>query len=517
MTFAAEFAAARPTEIAVRDARTELTWAQVDQVLRPAVNALRALDLGPARRLAVFAENSAEALLAYAAATLAGISAVPVNFHLTAAEAAYIMADSGARAVLVDGRTARTGLRAAREAGIAAVLGWGGAGEMPGVREWEAALADAADTEPPAGAAPLPTLVYTSGTTGRPKGVELPPTSFAGGADITEHLRRLRDGRLTRHGRHLIVGPLYHSGPLSGIRAFLGGAPVTVLGRFDAEALLAAVERDRIGSAIMVPTHFQRLLALPEHARARYDVSSLRYVLQVGAKCPAGVKRAMIDWWGPVLWESYGASEVGSTCVISAQEWLERPGSVGRAVPPFEAMVLDEEGRPVPAGTEGRLYFRDTTGHGIVYHHERGTEAGEGDGVFTLGEIGYLDEEGYVYITDRFSDMVVSGGVNIYPAESEQVLLTHPAVAEVACIGVPHEEMGEQVKALVVPSAPASPPAPGELIEYCRARLAHYKCPRSVEIVDGLGRTAMGKVNKRALRRPYWEAAERGRADAEIR
>jgi len=505
MTFALEFATSRPEEIAVRDARTALTWAQVDDVLRRAVNALRGLDLGPDRRIAVFAENGTETLLAYAAATLSGASAVAVNFHLTAAETAYILEDSGARAVLVDGRTAETGLQAARDVGIEAVVGWRGAAAVPGVTDWSSWLEDASDAEPPTDAPPRPTLVYTSGTTGRPKGVELPPTSFVGGADIAEHVRRLRSNRMLRHGRHLIVGPMYHSGPLAGTRLFVGGAPVTVLGKFNAETVLEAIERDRIGSSIMVPTHFQRLLALPPEVRERYDTSSLRYVLQVGAKCPVHVKRAMLDWWGPVIWESYGASEVGTTCLIGPEEWLEHPGSVGRPIPPFEAFVLDDEGNPVPPGTEGRLYFRDTTGRGIVYHRGVAGAGSElGPGVFTLGEIGYIDEDGYVYITDRFSDMIVSGGVNIYPAESEQVLAGHPAVADVACIGVPDEDMGEQLKALVVPVDPDSPPEASELIEYCRARLAHYKCPRSVEFVPSLGRTAMGKLDKRALRRRYW-------------
>ena len=515
LTFAAGFAASRPTEIAVRDARTELTWAQVDDVLRPAVNALLGLELGQARRIAVFAENSATTLLAYAAATLSGASAVPVNFHLTADEAAYILTDSGARAVLVDGRTAQTGLQAARQAGIDTVIGWDGAHGIPGVVDWAEWLAAASDAEPPTDAQPRPTLVYTSGTTGRPKGVELPPTSFVGGADIAEHVQRLRSGSMLKYGRHLIVGPMYHSGPLAGTRLFIGGAPVTVLGRFDAETVLAAIERDGIGSSIMVPTHFQRLLALPAEVRTRYDTSSLRYVLQVGAKCPADVKRAMIDWWGPLLWESYGASEVGSTCVIGAQEWLERPGSVGRPIAPFEAFVLDDSGEPAPAGTEGPLYFRDTTGHGIVYYGSHG-QSGDGaePGVFTLGEIGYIDDDGYVYITDRFSDMVVSGGVNIYPAESEQVLATHPAVADVACIGVPDAEMGERLMALVVPVDPDCPPTERELIEYCRARLTHYKCPRGAKIVPSLGRSGMGKINKRALRRPYWVDQQTARPSA---
>lgn len=507
MTFAAGIAAARPTEVAARDEEQALTWAEVDTRLRPAVHVLRGWDLGPSRRVAVFAENSVETLLAYAAATLAGVSAVPASFHLTPRELVHILTDSGARAVLVDGRTAAVGVEAARLAGIDVVAGWAGAADTEGVSDWDAHLAavGAAGEPPTDDRPPLPTLVYTSGTTGRPKGVELPPASFVGGADIAEHLERLRTNRMVRYGRHLIVGPMYHSGPLSGTRLFLGGTPVTVLGRFDARALLAAVDRDRVGSAIMVPTHFQRLLALPAAVRSRYDVSSLRHVFQVGAACPSAVKRAMIDWFGPVVWESYGGSEVGTVCRISAQEWLAHPGSVGRPVPPYRALVLDEGGSPTPVGTEGRLWFRDSTGRGVVYHGAAAGVSGE-PGVFTLGEIGYVDPDGYVFITDRFSDMVVSGGVNIYPAEAEQVLVQHPGIDDVACIGVPHPEWGEQLKALVVPADPANPPAEADVIGFCRDRLAHVKCPRSVDLVGSLARTPMGKVDKRELRRRFWPA-----------
>ncbi len=233
----------------------------------------------------------------------------------------------------------------------------------------------------------------------------------------------------------------------------------------------------------------------------------MKLVAHTGASCPIDVKRRMIDWFGPVLQDSYGATEVGTTCTISSEEWLAHPGSVGRAVPPFRAIVVDESGNEVPAGTEGALYFEDSTGRGIIYpgDPEKTARAHLRPGVFTLGEIGYITDDGFVYITDRFSDMIVSGGVNIYPAESEQVLVEHPQVADVAVIGVPNRDMGEEVKALVVPVDLAAPPESGELIAWCRDRLAGYKCPRSVDIVETIGRTAMGKVNKRELRKPYWD------------
>ena len=495
MTLLARFADERGDEVALVDGERTWGWAEVDDALRRVAVQLQRLGLGPGQRLAVFAVNSAETLLAHLGGLLAGVSTVPVNFHLTADEVAYILTDSGAAVLVVGPETAERGREAAAAAGVDLV-----------VEDWDAWLAGAPEDEPATDVAPQPNLMYTSGTTGRPKGVELPPTMFAGGATVAEHLTALGANRFATLGRHLVAGPMYHTGPLSGFRVLAAGAPVVVLRRFDPEAVLAAVDRWRTASSVMVPTHFVRLLALPDEVKHRYDVSSMRLVAHTGAACPADVKRAMIDWWGPIFSEAYGATEVGTVASISSEEWLRHPGSVGRSVPPFEALVVDDEGRPVPAGTEGRLYFRDTTGRGVVYHRNPdGSAAAHLEpGVFTLGEIGYVDDEGYVYITDRFSDMVVSGGVNLYPAEAEQVLVQHPAVADVAVIGVPHPEMGEQLKALVVPVDPSAPPSEADVLDFCRARLSSLKCPRSVDVVETIGRTTMGKLNKRALRAPFW-------------
>lgn len=494
MTFAAELADARPDEIAIRDAATHtFTWQQVDAWLRPTVNALQAQDLGPAGRVAVLAGNSAETLLGYVACTLAGASAVAVNSHLTVPETTYILEDSGARAVLCDTRTAPVAAEAARAAGITTVVAWGEGSLPTGATAWRDWAVDTG--EPRTDIAPRRTLVYTSGTTGRPKGVELPYTSWVGGDTIDTHLQRLTQNRMIPFGRHLVVGPMYHSGPLTSTRLLAGGAPVTVLGKFDAQTLLQVIERDRIGSSIMVPTHFQRLLALPAEVRSAADLSSLQYVLQVGAKCPTPVKRAVIDWFGPIVWESYGASEVGTTCMISATEWLDRPGSVGRTVPPFEAFIRGDDGTPAPPGTEGPLWFRDTSGHGITYI----TGANSG-AEFTLGEVGRMDAEGYVWITDRQSDMVVSGGVNIYPAEVEGALMQNPDVGDVACFGLPHDEMGEMLVALVVPADPDHPPTRAAIENHARSSLAGYKIPKRMYLVDALPRTAVGKLDKRAMK-----------------
>ena len=508
--FARRLATEKPTEVALRDARSTLSWAETSDALDRIANRLLASDLGPHRRVAVFAENANETALAHLGGLLGGASTVPVNFHLTAEEAAYIFTDSECVIVFVDGSTgdraiAAVASMAAAGSPLPTIVGWR-ATAADGIVDWAEWVAQGPVGDPPLDALPLPNLLYTSGTTGLPKGTELPPSMFAGGVTMAEHIEALKLNRFAAFGTHLVVGPMYHTGPLSGMRLLVAGKPSVVLDRFDAEATLAAIQLYRTESAVMVPTHFVRLLALPDKVKQQYDVSSMKLVAHTGSACPIDVKRAMIEWWGPIFVDAYGATEVGTTCSITSQEWLEHPGSVGRPLPPFEVIVVDDDNEEVASNVEGRLYFRDTTGRGIVYPNDPAKTASAhiAPGVFTLGEIGYVDDEGYVFITDRFSDMVVSGGTNVYPAEAEQVLIGHPGVADVGCIGVPHAEMGEELKALVIPTDLAAPPDAAELITYCRAHLSHYKCPRSVEFVADLGRNTMGKINKRALRAHYW-------------
>lgn len=502
--FASRLASERPDEPALIDGDRTFGWAEIDITLNRTANNILEADLDSGQRIAVFAENAAETALAHLGGLLGGASTVPVNFHLTADEAAYILEDSGTSIIFVGPGTAERGLDAARQAGVTTIVGWGDDLDAD-IIPWTKWLERAGDHHPSGSVTPRPNLLYTSGTTGRPKGTELPPTMFAGGDTMDEHLEGLKKARFANYGPHLVVGPMYHTGPLSGMRILVAGTSSVILRRFHAEATLAAIDRHKTRSAVMVPTHFVRMLALPDEVRARYDVSSMELVSHTGARCPEEVKRAMIDWWGPVFVEAYGASEVGTTCSINSTDWLSHPGSVGQAVPPFEALVVDDDDLPAPPNTEGRLYFRDATGRGVVYHNdpEKSAAAHLEPGVFTLGEIGYLDDDGFVFITDRFSDMVVSGGVNLYPAEAENVLIDHPDVVDVACIGIPHPEMGEEMRALVVPRDRASAPAE-EILDFCRERLSTYKCPRSVEFVDDLGRNTMGKINKRALRAPYW-------------
>ena len=413
---------------------------------------------------------------------------VPVNYHLTASEIGYILRDADVHTVLCSAATART-VRAA-DAGVQVVP------------ELATVVAQFPDAEPSSAIAPAKPLYYTSGTTGYPKGVELPDQMFPGGASMQEYVERVAASPIGTAGKHLVVAPMHHTGPMAGVRGILAGRPLVILPKFDAEQVLAVIERERVEATMMVPTHFSRLLALPESVRKSYDVSSMRSVVHTGAACPVEVKRAMIEWFGPILIEAYGSTEAGTVTMIDSTEWLAHPGSVGRPMPGYELSIRSEDAAVLPPGTTGLVCVHTRAGSRPSYHGdpEKTRRSYVADGVFALGEIGYLDADGYLYLTDRASDLVVSGGVNVYPAESEAVLRTHPAVLDVAVIGVPHPDFGEQLCALVQAVAPVDP---AELVAWTRDRLAHYKCPNLVEIVDVDLRSVMGKLNKRQLRDAY--------------
>jgi len=283
---------------------------------------------------------------------------------------------------------------------------------------------------------------------------------------------------------------------------------------WDAERALALIERHRVTTTHMVPTQFQRLVRLPAEVRAKYDVSSLRHVMHAAAPCPVETKRAMLDWWGPVIYEYYGASEgVGAGTKVSPQEWLERPGTVGKPLPTCELLILDDDGNPVEQGKVGQVWFRNLLGVDFEYagDPEKTKGAHREPGVYTYGDVGYTDEDGYLYLSDRKIDMIVSGGVNIYPAEIEAVLITHPKVADVAVFGVPNDEFGEEVKAAVqlAPGVESDGDLEGELKTFARSKLAGYKVPRTIDIREDFPRTPTGKLQKRLLRDPYWEGRDR--------
>lgn len=489
--------------IALVDGTGELTWGEVADLLPRLARGLLSVAGGPGERVAVLGDNAAATLLTHAAGILAGVGTVATARQLRPAEMVDQFRDAGVTAVVTGTAGAQAATEAARTLGLRAVAVHGT--DDPIWARWTTGPG----TDVPAVDRPArPPLVYTSGTTGRARGTEVrwaePPASASDGGDgfsAADYVAALVAGNSFPAGPHLVCGPLQHNGPLTSLRHLLSGGPVVILPAFDAGECLRLIETYRVSSTMMVPTHFQRLLALPDEVRGEHDVSSLRLVAHTGSACRADVKRAMIDWFGPVLVESYGASELGTVARITSPEWLAHPESVGRAVPPFEITVLDEHGRPCAAGVQGRIAVRAPDGRGIRYHAdpEKTAKAMVAPGVYTLGDLGHLDEEGFLFITGRESDMVISGGVNLYPAESEAVLRALPGVADVAVIGVPHADLGESTLALVV-ARPGATPDTGELDRACRQALAGYKCPKAYELIDELPRNAMGKIDKKVLR-----------------
>ncbi|WP_281783677.1 AMP-binding protein [Sinimarinibacterium flocculans] len=436
-----------------------------------------------------------------------GLYLTPLNWHLSAPEIAYIVENCDAR-VLIAG---------AGVGEVAAPLPSLLAGQLDGSYSVEGTVDGYRPLEPELARVPLTALegqragsvmLYSSGTTGKPKGIRkaLPDCAFDDPAWTQAQPRFVRLFGFDEHDRYLCPAPLYHAAPMRSCAAMqVLGATVHVMPKFDAVAALRTIERERITVSQWVPTHFRRLLDLPNEVRSDFDVSSLRVAVHAAAPCPRHVKEAMIDWWGPVLLEYYAGTEGGGT-LIDSHEWLVHPGSVGRPWSGVDVRILDNNDAEVAVpGTVGAIYFRDR-GAGITrfeYHKDQGKSAQVYRGEwFTLGDLGYRDADGFLYLTDRQSDMIISGGVNIYPQETENCLLMHPGVADAAVIGVPDEAMGEAVRAVVVVRAGQRADAAfgEELIRYARSQIAHYKCPRGVEFVDTLPRTETGKLQRRVLR-----------------
>ncbi|MEV4440618.1 acyl-CoA synthetase [Streptomyces sp. NPDC049577] len=486
----------------------ELTAGQLHGAANRLTHALRASGLREGDAFATVLPNGPEFLTAHLAATQAGFYLVPVNHHLLAPEIAWILADSGARLLIAHERWAGTVAAAADEARLPQDARYA-VGEIDGFRPY-AGLLDGRPGTPPDGRTLGWVMNYTSGTTGRPRGVRrplpgIPPEQSHLGGFLGFFGIKPFDGNV-----HLVCSPLYHTAVLQFAAASLHlGHRLVVMDKWTPEEMLRLIDTHRCTHTHMVPTQFRRLLALPEETRGAYDVSSMRHAVHGAAPCPDHVKRAMIDWWGECVEEYYAASEGGGT-YATAREWLRRPGTVGRPWPISELAVLDDDGRPLPAGETGTVYLRMTTG-GFTYHKDgEKTRRNRVGDFFTVGDLGHLDEDGYLFLHDRKIDLIISGGVNIYPAEVESALLAHPAVADAAVFGVPHDDWGEEVKAVVEP-AEGHVPGPAlaaDLLAHCAGRLAGYKRPRSVDFVPDMPRDPNGKLYKRHLREPYWRGRE---------
>lgn len=508
--FPGTFAATTPDKPAAIDAGTGevLTYREVNEQSIRLANHLQSLGLRPGDTVAIVSANDLKMFVGYWAAIRSGLYVAAVNHHLTAPEVNYILRDCQAQALLA-GAGAGAAVAAVHEIEALArdghTIAWGG--KLPGFADYGAGLA-AADPQAPSEQPRGTDMLYSSGTTGRPKGIKIP----------------LPDGRVDRipdayteifaplYGMdaatvYLSPAPLYHAAPLRfcGVTMSVGGTAV-IMPRFDPEAALATIERYRVTHSQWVPTMFIRMLKLDPAVRSRYDVSSLRVAIHAAAPCPAEVKRAMLDWWGPVIHEYYASTESAGATFIGPEEALERPGSVGRSGLGVLHICADD-GTDLPAGEVGTIYF-EREEMPFSYHNApektRAAQHRAHPNWATTGDIGYLDADGYLYLTDRKDFVIISGGVNIYPQEAENALIMHPAVADVAVIGAPDPELGEVAVACVqvADGAVASPELAAQLLAHAGAELATFKLPRRVEFVRELPRSATGKLVKRLIELP---------------
>jgi long-chain acyl-CoA synthetase len=471
---------------------------------------LRAAGLRPGDGIAALLPNGSAALEVYLAAQQAGWYLTPLNWHFTAPEIAYIVADSGARAFFVHERFAALGSAAADQAGLAHAARFS-YGAVPGFTPVED-LRQGQPTGAPADRTAGTTMHYTSGTTGRPKGVrrQLSGLTPEDAAAIGSALPQMFGVTAGPPNAHLVTSPIYHTAvTVFGAGALQLGHTLVFMDSWDAELALTLVERHRVTNSHMVPTQFKRLLSLPGETRRRYDLSSMQWLIHAAAPCPVGIKRAMLEWWGPCVYEYYAATEGGGT-IATPQDWLERPGTVGKAWPVSEVMVAGDDGAPCPVEVPGTVYLKMGEAEFEYKDDPAKTAAARLNGFFTVGDIGYLDSDGFLFLCDRKSDMIISGGANIYPAEIEAEIIMHPEVADVAVFGIPDPDWGEQVKAVVQP-APGTEPGPAlaaEILASLDGRLARMKWPKSIDFTGELPRDPSGKLLKRRLREPYWQGED---------
>ena len=505
-------AEAEPDRVAVIEASgRQVTYGQLADAAHAYARGLQELGLKAGDCIVLLAPNSIEFLEVYYAAIEIGLYVAPANWHLTGPEVAYIIGNSGSTVFIADERFADVAGVAAAEAGLDKARCFA-VGDVPGFRPLTELAA------PVKGGDPLPSsrtlgapMLYTSGTTGRPKGVRRPLTGaspdqvtvpnyyFFAGFDI--------------HGPdnvHICGSPLYHTAVLNFVTISLNlGQTVVLMDKWTPEEMLRLIDAHGVTQSHMVPTQFSRLLELPEEVRAKYDMSSLRTIVHGAAPCPQHVKQAMLDWWGPVLTEYYAGTE-GGGCTITGEEWLRKPGSVGRPWKTTTLKILDDDGNEVPVGEVGNVYLQ-MHGSRFEYHEDKEktakTYVGE---LFTMGDIGYVDSDGYLFLRDRKNDMIISGGVNIYPAEIESEMTRHEAVRDAAVFGIPHPDWGEEVKAVIelAEGFVESDELKAQIVADLSERLAKYKMPRSIDVVDELPRQANGKLMKRTLKEPYWADAK---------
>lgn len=493
-----------PDRIALKSANGETrTWSELNNRANQLARAFRAAGLATGDAMALLAHNAPEFVETWAACQRSGLRLTPINWHQKAAIIAYIADNCDARAIVVASRFAGQAEEVLKLAPrLEYKLAFGG--EIAGFLNYEQEIAAQDEGELP-DAETGSYMLYTSGTTGRPKGVHRPVRPVV--SQLTNTILETAAFK-PELDKALVTGPLYHAAPLALnlVTPLNAGVPCVLMDKWDAEETLRLIEAEQITHTHVVPTMFHRLLQLPNDVRAKYDLSSLRWVLHGAAPCPVRVKKAMIDWLGPILFEYYSSTEGGGV-FITSEEWLKRPGSVGRPVAGVAIRLVNADGEQPAPGETGTIYIQaPETGRFVYYKDEEKTRSSYRDDYFTLGDLGYLDEEGYLFLTGRSAELIISGGVNIYPVEIDEVLIQHEAIADAAAIGVPNDEWGEEIKAVVELKAsfPADEHTRESILAFVRDKLPGFQRPRSVDFVTELPRSAAGKVLRQAVRDPYW-------------
>ena len=488
----------RGDRVAIHDPIQTRTFRQINEAANKVVRLLRERGLKEGDAVALLCSNRAEFVEVLSGCLRGGYRLTPVNWHLNADEVEYIINDCDAKALFADTRYPSGISAKAPQLTLKVSIG----DDADGFEPYSKLLAqfEGSDiTDPVAGSS----MLYTSGTTGRPKGVYRKNPAMVGALALA-----LPDDV------QMCVGPAYHAAPLAfDVRSsMVMGVPLVFLDRWDSENTLRTIEKYKVTRAHLVPIMFQRLLALPEEVKRKYDISSLRYIIHGAAPCPPEVKQAMIDWVGPIINEYYAGSEGGAGFVVSSDEWMKKPGTVGKLPDPGALRILDDDGNEIPQGQPGTLYFRVSPIAPFEYYKDPAkTAAAHREGYFTLGDVGFLDEDGYLFLTGRTAECIISGGVNIYPQEIDNELIKHPAVEDACTIGVPNEEWGEEVKSVLTlnPGYAPSEALAREITAFARERLASFKTPRTIEFVDELPRSPAGKIQRKKVREPYWAGRAR--------
>ncbi len=508
------YVASRPDDPALVDEAGVTTWRELNERANRLIHAVRAAGVPVGGVVAAMLPNRREYLELFAAASHGGFLVVPINWHWVADEVAYVLENAGVTVFFADERFTEVAVAAAAtRPELTTRVAVGGA--MDGFTPWADFVATGSPDEPNEQLLGGP-MFYTSGTTGRPKGVRSALSTPGAPASILQFIAAgFSQGMgLPADAVSYLNGPVYHSAQWAfNVLPLLAGSSVVMSDKFEPAEALRIIDTHGVTNTHLVPTQFVRLLKLPDALRAGFDGSSLQVVWHGAAPCPPEVKRRMIEWWGPKITEYYGATEASVVSLCTSEQWLAKPGTVGPVLPTNDVIIIDEDGNELGPNQSGTIYVRNKMGMDFEYHGDadKTAQAHLQPGVFTIGDVGYLDEDGWLFLSDRKIDMIISGGVNIYPAEIEGVLVGHEAVRDAAVFGVPNEEFGEEVKAAVElhDGYGSSPELLADIQSYCRSKLAGYKVPRSIDVEEALPRHPTGKLYKRILRDPYWDGVGR--------